>query len=457
MSVKEIQQERNQLFSDMFNNTIPKRMPVSFAISALIIAEYAKLNILDVQFNYGLIDSVADEASQLIYSDTCPIMPVGIASRIAGAYQAIDSQSFKMGSNGYMQHPEVVGMEASEYPELIADPYACILEKVLPRQHKAFSLENPVKRSLSISALQAENNRQLGHTVPIMNRLIEKYGYYKGAPAGSGGFTAAPYDFLADQLRSFSGISMDIRRRRSEILEACEALLPLMFQLGLPANPSPEGAVGMPLHMPTFMREKDFAEVWLPSYLKIVQQYAARGIRTSPFLEDDWMRYVDIIRELPAGTVMMFEYGDPKLIKEKLGDKFIIKGLFPLDLLKRGTKQQVLDKAKELCDIMLPGGGYIFSFDKGPLMLSDINLENYRALTEFLRDYAVYDNAGESYGKKLNSENYQIDPNFGKFESKYLTNWDEYKLKYPMTPDAMKGHINNYDMASLKFYLNLLV
>lgn len=457
MSVKELQQERNQLFSDMFNNIIPKRMPVSFALNPRIIAEYAKLDIFEIQFNYGLLDAVADEASQLIYSDTCPIMPVGLASRIAGGYQAIDSQSFQMGSNGFMQHPEVIGMTEDEYPDLIADPYACILEKVLPRQHKALSLEDPVRRSLSISAVQAENNRQLGNTVPIMNRLIEKYGYYKGAPAGSGGFTAAPYDFLSDQLRSFSGISMDIRRKRSQIAEACEALMPLMFQLGLPSNPSPEGAVGMPLHMPTFMREKDFVEIWLPTYLKIVQQYAARGIRTQPFLEDDWMRYVDIIQELPAGTIMMFEYGDPKLVKEKLGDKFIIKGLYPLDLIKRGTKQQVIDKAKELLDIMLPGGGYIFSFDKGPLMLSDINLDNYRALSEFLRDYAVYDNAGESYGRKLNSENFAIDSAFGTFESKYLTSWDEYKTKYPMTPDSMKKHLENYDMASLRFYLNLLV
>lgn len=455
--VEKLQQERNQLFKDVYNNIIPKRMPVSFTISALIIAEYVKMNIVDIQFDYGMIASAAEEASQLIYSDTCPIIPVNLSTRIPGAYQAIDSQSFKMGANGYMQHPEVVGMEENEYAELIADPYACILEKVLPRQHKALSLSDPIKRALNIDILKAENNKQLGRTAPIMMKLIDQFGYYKGAPVGSRGFTAAPYDFLGDQLRSFSGISMDIRRRRSEITEACEMLLPLMFNLGLPSNPSPEGTVGMPLHMPTFMREKDFAEVWFPTYKKLLEQYAARGIRTQPFCEHDWMRYLDILTELPAGTEFVFEYGDPKLIKEKLGSKYMIKGLFPLNLLKCGTKQEVLDKAKELLDIMLPGGGYIFSFDKIPLMLTDLNMDNFRALSEFLKDYAVYDNAGKSYGQKINSENFKIDSDFGKFESKYLTNWDEYKSKYPITPDYMKDILHGYDIDMLRFYLGLLV
>ena len=455
--VKELQQQRNKIYNDIYTNIIPERMPVSFSLGALSIAEYAKMDIVSVQYDFKMIDSVADEASQLIYSDTCPFNPVGIASRIAGAYQLIDSQSFRMGTNNYMQHPEVVGMEEDEYSALIEDAYACIMETVLPRQHKALSLDDPVTRANRINMLKSENNRQLMNTAAIARRLIEKYGYYQGAPAGSGGFTAAPYDFLGDQLRSFSGISLDIRRRKSEILDACEALLPLMFNLGLPSNPAPTGIVGMPLHMPTFMREKDFVNVWLPTYLKLVQQYAARGIRTRPFCEDDWTRYLDILYDLPSGTVMAFEYGDPKQIKDKLGKKHIISGLFPLSLIKHGTKQQVIDKAKELLDIMLPGGGYLFGLDKGALMLSDLNLDNYRALSEFVRDNASYSNAGESYGVPVNSENYSIDPDFGKFESKYLTSWNEFKEKYPKTPDFMEDVIHGYDMENLRFFLGLLV
>lgn len=455
--VKQLQQERNQIFKDLYNNVIPKRTPVQMTISPLIVAEYYKKDIIDVQYDYSRIADVAADAAQLVYSDSCPLNPASLASRIAGGYQLLESQSFVMGQNGYMQHPEVIGMHEDEYDELIKDPYACLVEKVIPRQHKALSLDDPVKRANSIAYVKAENARQLNGTLPIIAKLTEQFGYYNGAKPGSGGFTAAPFDFLADQLRSFSGISKDIRRHRTQILEACDALLPLMFHLGLPANPDNEGAVGMPLHMPTFMREKDFVEVWMPTYIKLITQYAARGIRTRPFLEDNWMRYVDILQDFPAGTILKFEYGDEKLIKDKLGKKFIVTGVYPLNLVKQGTKQQVLDEAKRHLDIMLPGGGFFFSLDKGPLMASDINFENYKALSEFIRDYSVYDNAGESFGSKINEENYTIDPTIGDFTSKYITSWEETKEKYPLTPDYMKDVINKYEITELKFFLNLLV
>lgn len=453
---QKLQTERNKLFSDYYNNVIPERMPVQLSLGYLIVAEIAGLDTVDIQFEYSRVSDAARMIPELVYSDTCPVGIASLASRIAGGYQMIDSQSFRMGANGQMQHPEVIGMLEDEYGELIDDPYACILEKILPRQHSAFSLDDPVKRSNRIMMLQAENNRQISATSMIVGELTEKYGYYKGAPAGSGGFTAAPYDYLGDQLRSFSGISTDIRRRRNEIIAACESLLPLMFNLGLPKNPAPEGIVGMPLHMPTYMREKDFTEVWLPTYLRLVQQYAARGIRTRPFHEHDWMRYLDIIQDFPAGTLMAFEYGDPKTIKDKLGKKFLITGLYPINLIKTGTKDQVIDKAKEMLDIMLPGCGYVFGFDKGALMLSDLNLDNFKVLSEFLRDHAKFDNAGQSFGMKVNSEIYAIDPDIGYFESKYLTDWDEYKEKYPFTPEYMKDILHGYDIDVLRFYLNLL-
>lgn len=187
---------------------------------------------------------------------------------------------------------------------------------------------------------------------------------------------------------------MDIRRDRNKVKEACEALTPLMFYAGLSANHHPEGAVGTPLHMPTFMREKDFEEIWLPSYIKITQQWASFGVRTSAFCEDNWMRYLDHLMELPAGTIVLFEYGNPQKIKDKLGKKFLLSGLYPINLLKTGTKQECIDKVKELLDIMLPGGGYQFRLDKTPLSFNDFNLENYTAVIETIRDYAIYDNAG---------------------------------------------------------------
>lgn len=458
IDVKALQDERISIFTDFYNNTLPKRLPVTFNLPFLLIAEYFQIDLIKSQFDLTQLADVAEKVTELIYSDTCPVGGVGIASRLPAFYQLLDSQSFVMAPSGVMQHPEVVGMMPEEYDALIADPYACIIEKVIPRQYKALGLDDPIRMAKAVHMAITSKNNDAADMGPALKKLIDEKGYYPGPPRGSGGFTAAPYDFLADQLRSFSGISMDIRRNRSKVLEACEALYPLMFKMGLPSNPSPLGSVSTPLHMPTYMREKDFVEVWLPTYKRLLEQYAALGVRVSPFCEHDWTRYLDILSELPAGTALRFEYGDPKLIKDKLGKKFYIGGLFPINLMKTGTKQECLDKAKEILDIMMPGGGYTFGLDKAPFILQDVNLENYNAVAEFVRDYAVYPNAGESFGTPLNSEGFTFDANITKpLESKWLFNWDEFKSKYPYTPDESKEKFQSLDDSLFRFYMNLVI
>ena len=454
---KNLQNERNSLFSDYYNNITPKRMPVTFGIHAFIAAELKGIDLKELQFDYSLLAPVADEVSQMFYSDTCPFKPVAMASRVPGCYQAIDSQTFQMGHNGFMQHPEVEGMMVEEYDELTKDPYKCLLEKVLPRQHKALCPANGIRRTMALDVMRAEDSRQRSLSMPYAAALMDKYGYYSGSPRGSVGFTAAPYDFLGDQLRGFSNISKDVRRNRNKIFDACEALLPLMFRLGMPENPHPEGFIGMPLHMPTYMREKDFAEVWLPTFLKLVQQFAARGARISAFCEHDWTRYTDYLQEFPSGSVLKFEYGDAKLLKEKLGNKMFISGLYPVLLMRTASKEQVVDKAKELLDILMPDCGYIMDFDKNPLNKNDLNMENFKALTEFLHENAVYEAHGKSFGTKLNSENYEIDESIANMSSEYFTNWEEYKANFPETPESYKAVLEKYDNDMLKFYLNLLV
>lgn len=455
---KELQKERGKLYSDFYNNIIPERLFLGFMISGHILAELGELDLFEYQYDFSKLREPARKVCEMIYSDSCPVMPASIIGyRNPAFYQLLESQSFVMGSNGFMQHPEVVGMEEDEYPELIKDPYAFLLEKVIPRQYKALDPSNTTYALNRMQMAKSALNHDLMASIPWVTELMEEFGYYAGAPMGSSGFCEAPYDFIADQLRSFTGISKDIRRRREELKEACEAVLPLMFKMGMPSNPHPEGTVGTPLHMPTFMREKDFMEVWMPTYKKMFEQYAARGIRGFAFCEDDWMRYLDNLLELPAGMVLMFEYGDPQKIKDKLGKKFIIQGLYPVELLSRGTKQECIDKAKELLDIMMPGGGYIFGFDKNPLTLSDVNLENLAALAEFVRDYGVYDNAGESFGTPVNAENFTIDESIEKIDSKYAFDWDEFKAKNPFVPESAREYFERLDKEIFDLYMLMLI
>ena len=88
------------------------------------------------------------------------------------------------------------------------------------------------------------------------------------------------------------------------------------------------------------------------------------------------MRHMDYLKTFNGSVKMQFEYGDPKLVKEKLsGTRHVITGFFPISLLQFGSEQEVKDKAKELIDILAPGGGYIFGFDKGLFSLEAIPLK----------------------------------------------------------------------------------
>jgi len=450
-----LQQERNSIYHDLFNNKIPKRVPVNIGLPFEPIAQYGGGDLLSAQWNPALVEEAADRVCQILFSDSCPF---GGSLRYPSFYQTLESQSFVMSSNGFIQHPEVVAMLPEDYDYLIEKPYDCLLERVLPRQYKALNSDEPFNMAINLakSLLCYQNdNMQAGQ---IIVKLKEKYGYYSGADRRSGGFTEAPFDFLADQLRGFKEISMDVRRRPEKVAEACEALYPIVFKKGMPASVDNNAAVFLPLHMPTFMREKDFEKLWWPSFKRMIDEYASMGIHCQLFCEDNWTRYLDYLYELPTDTRLMFEYGDPKLIKEKLGKKHIITGLYPVTMLKTNTKEQCLDKATEMLDVLAPGGKYYFGLDKNPLTINDIKFENLCAVTEYIRDNGIYSNAGETAGLAFNKDDYKVDPSASrKFESKYYRTWEDYKTLNPKVSDLGESKLQGFEELIFQYLIFLLL
>lgn len=451
--VKKLQQERINIYQDIFDNKIPKRVPVNVSLPLEVIAQYGKIDLVEAQWNLEKLEESADKICQTVYSDTCVFMGT---FRLPSFYQILKSQSFVMALNGFIQHPEVTGMLPEDYDYLIEKPYDCIMERVLPKQYKALDYNNdPINSAISLTKSMLAYNNDFMQIGMLIGKLTEKYGYYPGSLSG-GGFTEAPFDFLADQLRGFRGISMDIRRMPEKVAEACEALYPIAFKKGLPSNPSKYAPVFIPLHMPTFMREKDFEKLFWPTFKRMVDEYASIGVHCNLFCEDDWMRYLDYLYELPTDTVLMFEYGDPKLIKDKLGKKHIITGLYPIMNLKTKTTKECVDELRRYIDILAPGGKYVFGFDKNPLLLDDINLESLCAVAETVRDYGVYSNPGEVAGMEFNKEDYKVVPS-RKIESKYYKTWEQYKALNPEVSDFAKTKLQGFEEAVFQYLMYLLL
>ncbi|MCR3921136.1 MAG: uroporphyrinogen decarboxylase, partial [Firmicutes bacterium] len=231
--VKTLKQERIENFHDVADNKIPKRVPINATIGFEATMQYLGYDLMKMQWDRGLVEEEkVDQICQMAYSDVAPFSLTSL--RFPTLYQFLESQSFVMASSGVMQHPEKVGMLPEDYDSLIENPWDCILERVIPRHFKAFNVTDPINMALNFAkGLQGYYNDPR-EAAAVTATLKERYGYYPGPPPGSGGFTAMPFDFLADQLRSFSGISIDVKRMPEKVFEACEALYPIVFKRGMP-------------------------------------------------------------------------------------------------------------------------------------------------------------------------------------------------------------------------------
>ncbi|MFZ7120274.1 MAG: uroporphyrinogen decarboxylase family protein [Eubacteriaceae bacterium] len=380
--MEKLSQERNQLFVDLDEGKIPKRVPNATLLDSAYCIQYAGADLKKTQWNIEELINVLDLAAKDFKSDISP----GVVTRLANIYKILEAKNFVMGSDGFIQHPEVVGMLPEDYNEFIKDPLKCIHDTIFPRVYTNLDVDAVMKSRAYAKAQKAyfDSMIQLGMGTAKTNA---KYGLTDGMIAS---MCEAPFDLIADQFRSFSGISMDIRRRPQQVLDACEAVTPMMIKCGATPRNSVRNKAFIPLHMAPYMREKDFKKFYWPSFKKLVEGLWEAGTGVFLFVEHDWTRFIDYLQELPKGTLMMFEYGDPKTIKNKLGSKHILSGFYPINMLATGTKQQCIDKAKELIDILAPGGNYIFGTDKVPLVLADAKPENIIAVNEFVREYAVY-------------------------------------------------------------------
>ncbi|MCI1946059.1 uroporphyrinogen decarboxylase family protein [Clostridium luticellarii] len=383
VDTKILAQERTKLFKDIFDGEIPRRVPINVNFPIEFCIQYAGEDLAEAQWNTSMLEKIFEKICNDFVSDIVPVQ----VFRFPSYYKILGARNFVMSSSGFLQHPEINGLEAEEYDEFIESPYNCILEKILPRIYTELNT-SLAERSLVMAKAFKAFYDEFNYVNMLYEKLIKKYGY--STKGNVDGFVEAPFDFMSDQLRGFKGITGDIRRRADKVAAACEAVTPLLIKAGVPASPSKYGGTFIPLHMAPYIRTKDFEKLYWPTFKKEIEELAAAGQPSWLFVENDWTRYVDYLYELPENTRMWFEYGDPKFIKEKLGKKHILTGFYPISILKTGTKQQCVDKAKELIDILAPGGKYMFGFDKSIITADSVKIENLQAVLEYVAENTDY-------------------------------------------------------------------
>ncbi len=456
MSLK--QEEIKKIYEDIYTYHIPKRLPISAQIHINVFYDLYKMHPTNRVFDYSLFEKVVDDfCEKYPQLDVCPFTRVQMTmTRLPASYELLGSNNFIMNSEGMMQHPEVNSMEDNEYTEFIKDPYAFILDKCLPRAFTSLA-KGPVDAANYVSMARASEKIDQASVNSWLPKIIDKYEFYKGAPAGSSSKTYLPADYFADHIRGFTGFSIDIRRHRQEMIEAIDALVPIIVKSSMPSNPDILGSVIIPTHMPAFMRPKDFEEVYLPSALKVLREYAANGVKANIVCERDWSHVTDIVYDtFPEGLQLSVEGMSPEMAKEKLGDKFIIGNCINGRIIRYSTKQECIDTIKKSLDILMSGGNYVFGFNESLLAGADLVPENYQAVLDTVLEYGQYgSDAGKSTGIVLNREGYKHDPST-EFYSTRAFDWEKFKEKNPYVPEFARERFEKLYDDEFLFNTNLL-
>lgn len=375
--------EKNNLFEDVYDMKVPKRIPSLLNLDNAFCLEYAGMDLKTEQFSIERNIEAMDKASADFDSDTV----AGLMFRMPSLYKLLGAKNFVMGGDGFLQHPNVKGLEAEDYDAFIADPFKTLWDKVFPRLYNEIA-KGGIDAYKAVSKSFSTFYSSMGTLGAGYVAIANKYG--KTTYSLAAGSATVPFDYLADQLRSFTGIMGDIRRYPEKVVAACEALTPLAVKAGLVPGSSKYLRTFIPLHMGPYMKPKDFEKFYWPTFDSFVKGLVEAGAGTNIFVEEDYTRYLDYLYELPQGQMLLFEYGDAKEIKDKLGKKHIISGLYPVSTLRSATEKECIDKAKEMIDILAPGGNFIFSFDKSIIRLNDVNVDNLKAVLKYVKENGTY-------------------------------------------------------------------
>ncbi len=288
-------------------------------------------------------------------------------------------------------------MKADEYDQLIDDPTAFLYNVWLPRVSRdvcAIGEPSTYRNNLALvkgSMAMLQYFMGFGTQIGLLRQE-------SGTVSAIAGILKAPFDILADKLRGYIGLVMDLHTQPDKVLAACEALMPHLANVALTtADPSKTVPVGLWMHRGCvpFVNMQQFHSLYWPTLKPIIEELWANGNQTLFYAEGNWNAHLESFLELPDGSIVYHvDQDDIFDVHKKIGHKFCLSGGIPNFLLSYGTPEEVRECCKKVIEGVAGDGGYIM--DASAIMQDDTKLENLRALTEATREYGTYSTGGSS-------------------------------------------------------------
>ena len=249
-------------------------------------------------------------------------------------------------------------------------------------------LSTPASREMMQNIWKASDIlNEIGRKSAELNKKLNELGF----PVPVGGRALTPFDSYSDFYRGTLDTMMDLYEHPEAIQRFIDGNIEkVLSNITKQASIAPGKWVFIPLHkgMDSFLTDEQYRDYYWKYLQRMINHIIDVGMVPYVYTEGPYNSRLKYLSEVPQGKVVYsFEEIDPAAAKKQLGDTACILGVFPVYLLHYGTKQQVIDEAKRLIDILAPGGGYIFSTGAG----------HDRAVPENVE--AMFDTV-KTYGKK---------------------------------------------------------
>lgn len=395
-SMEQLYTERMNRYVTALRNEMPDRVPVRPFVAEFT-ARYAGYTCQQVTHDYRLAFAAARKCAadfdwdavvgNMVYVWT------GLTEAIGLTYYGVPGIDVPT-DTGFQYHEPAEGrafMHPDEYDALIDDPTGFLYNVWLPR----------VTRDVRAPGEPAtyRNNLSFVKGAMAMASYFNAFGEQgarlrseSGTPGAIAGILKAPFDIIADKLRGYLGLTMDMYERPEKVLAACEALAPHLANVAL-ATSDPAGLVpiGFWMHRGCvpFIRPDQFDSHYWPTLKPVIEELWRNGKQTLFYAEGNWNAHLDSFKELPDRSIVLhIDRTDIHEAHRKLGPKFCLSGGVPNTLLSFGTQEEVRECCRGIIDGVAREGGYVL--DSSAIMQNDTAPDNLRAMTEFAREYGVY-------------------------------------------------------------------
>ena len=393
---EQLYDERLSRYLTAMRNGKPDKIPIRPCVAEFT-AKYAGFTCQDVSHDYNKAFEAAVRCASDFDWDAVVANMVyvwtGMTQALGLKYYGIPGIHIPADTGfQYREPPEDEAfMKADEYDELIDDPTAFLYNKWLPRVSTEVTADGAPSSYRGNLAL-VKGSMAMMQYFTAFGPQCERLRTECGSVSAIAGIFKAPFDIIADKLRGYLGLTMDMVEQPDKVLAACEALMPHLCHVGLStADPAGQVPIGFWMHRgcEPFVSRGQFESHYWSTLKPIIEEFWRQGHQTLFYAEGDWTPHLHRFAELPDQSIVYHvDRGDIEAAHRTLGHKFCLSGGIPNAMLSYQSPDEVRAYCREVIDTVARDGGYIM--DASAIMQNDTSIENMRALTDFTRDYGVY-------------------------------------------------------------------